>query len=219
MHGGSEWPGIGVDKNGNVLIPANNIAWVSRLRDPEKFKFKIYLKDILVSGLNLFTLDFSIFKKNAKNITKNFKKIINYNKVDIEKYKRFVANDGVPLNSPPWGTITLINLINKEKKWTIPHGKYPQLKEFKKKTGSEVFGCPVIVGEIFFVSGTRDKTIYAYDINNGEIIWEDKLPFISYGCPIIASYENNHYLIIDSSGGRKFKKEGYGDAVVSYKLK
>ncbi len=219
MHGGSEWPGIGVDKNGNVLIPANNIAWVSRLRDPEEFKFKDHLKDILFSGLNLFTTDFSIFKKNAKNIIQNFKKITNYKKVDIEKYKRFEANDGVPLNSPPWGTITLINLINSEKKWSIPHGSYPQLKEFKKKTGSEVFGCPVIVGEIFFVSGTRDKTIYAYDMNNGEIIWEDKLPFISYGCPILASYENNHYLIINSSGGRKFKKKGYGDAVVSYKLK
>ena len=219
MHGGSEWPGIGVDKNGNVVIPANNIAWVSRLKNPKEFEFKKHFKDILISSFNLFTLDFSSFKKNAKNIVKNFKKIINYKKVDIEKYKRFIAKDGVPLNSPPWGTVTLINLINEEKKWTKPHGKYPQLKNIKKKTGSEVFGCPVIVGEVFFISGTRDKIIYAYDINNGEIIWKDNLPFISYGCPIVANYQNNYYLVINSSGGRKFNKSGYGDAVVTYKLK
>lgn len=219
MHGGSEWPGIGVDKNGNVIIPANNIAWISRLKNPEEFKFKNHFKDILVSSFNLFTLDFSIFKKNVKNIMKNFKKIINYNKVDIEKYRRFIAKDGVPLNSPPWGTVTSINLIDKEKKWTKPHGKYPQLENVTTKTGSEVFGCPVIVGEVFFISGTRDKLIYAYDINNGEIIWKDDLPFISYGCPIIATYENNHYLVIDSSGGRNFKKNEVGDAIVAYKLK
>ena len=77
----------------------------------------------------------------------------------------------------------------------------------------------MIVGEVFFISGTRDKIIYAYNINNGEIIWKDNLPFISYGCPILANYENNYYLVINSSGGRKFNKSGYGDAVVTYKLK
>ena len=50
-------------------------------------------------------------------------------------------------------------------------------------------------------------------------MWEDKLPFISYGCPIIATYKNNHYLIINASGGRKFTDEQYGDVILSYKLK
>ena len=63
------------------------------------------------------------------------------------------------------------------------------------------------------------KNIYAYDLKNGNLLWEDELPFISYGCPIIASYEGSFYLIIDASGGRKFIKEGYGDAIVAYKLK
>ena len=40
MHGGSEWPGIGVTPDGTVIIPSNNIAWVSKLRDPAEFDFK-----------------------------------------------------------------------------------------------------------------------------------------------------------------------------------
>ncbi len=219
MHGGSEWPGIGVDKKGNIIIPANNIAWMSKLNNPKEFKFRIYFKEILVSIFNLFTFDFIKFKQNAKNIIKNFKKIIYFNKLDIEKYKRFEAKDGVPLNSPPWGTVTLISLKDKEIKWTRPHGRYKQIKESNSETGSEVFGCPVIVGEVFFISGTRDKIIYAYDIKNGKILWKDQLPFISYGCPIIANNGNDNYLIIDSSGGRKFTDQEYGDAIVAYKLK
>ena len=160
------------------------------------------------------------FKQNAKKIIQNIKKIAFYNKLDIEKYKRFETKDGIPLNAPPWGTVTLIDLKNKVIKWTIPHGRYNQIKNKYKNTGSEVFGCPVVAGtEVFFISGTRDKTIYAYDLNNGNILWEDELPFISYGCPIIANYENSYYLIIDASGGRKFTDEGYGDAILSYKLK
>ena len=102
----------------------------------------------------------------------------------------------------------------------MPHGKYNLIKNRYSNTGAEVFGCPVIAGpEVIFISGTRDKNIYAYDLKNGNLLWEDELPFISYGCPIIASYEGSFYLIIDASGGRKFIKEGYGDAIVAYKLK
>ena len=220
MHGGSEWPGIGVDIDGNVIIPASNIAWVSKLKDPKDFDFKLHINEILNSIFNLFTLDFIKFKQNSKKIIYSIKKIASYNKLDIEKYKRFETKDGIPLNAPPWGKVTVIDIKNKEMKWATPHGKYNQIKNKYKNTGSEVFGCPVIAGtEVFFISGTRDKTIYAYDLNHGKILWEDELPFISYGCPIIANYENSYYLIVDASGGRKFSKEGYGDAIVSYKLK
>ena len=220
MHGGSEWPGIGVDSNGNVVIPASNIAWVSKLKDPKDFDFKTHIKNIFFSSLNLFTLNFNEFKKNVKKIIKNFNQIINYKKLKIEKYQRFETKEGIPLNAPPWGTITLINLKDKKIKWSVPHGKYNLIKNRYSNTGAEVFGCPVIAGpEVIFISGTRDKNIYAYDLKNGNLLWEDELPFISYGCPIIASYEGSFYLIIDASGGRKFIKEGYGDAIVAYKLK
>lgn len=220
MHGGSEWPGIAADNGGQVIIPASNIAWMSKLKDPADFDFFFHFKKIFLSSLKLITFDFNKFKNNAKVIINSFNKIINFNKPGIEAYKKFESADGIPLNSPPWGTITLIDIKEKKIKWQVPHGNYPQLDIKYKNKGSEVFGCPAFIGkEVFFISGTRDKKIYAYDIKNGNILWKDDLPYIAYGCPIIVEFNQSVYLIIDASGGRKFTKEKMGDAIISYKLK
>ena len=103
---------------------------------------------------------------------------MNFRKLDIEKYERFESIDGVPLNSPPWGTITSFDIIKKRVNWQIAHGNYEQLKIPHKGLGSEIFGCP-----------------------------------------IIASFENKVYLIINASGGAKYEKFPQGDAVIAYQLK
>ena len=69
------------------------------------------------------------------------------------------------------------------------------------------------------MSGTRDQKIYAYSINSGSLLWEDDLPFVAYGCPIISKYKNNVYLVISASGGSKFRDTKQGDKIISYKLK
>ena len=220
FHGGNEWPGIAVTPNGDVIIPSNNIAWVSKLNDISKFNLLEEISKLIKTSITIFNLDYSIFKKNVKKTLAQFKKIINYKKIKIEKYQRFVNIDGIPLNSPPWGTLTSINIIDKKQNWQIPHGTYPNLDKKFKNTGSEVFGCPVILGKnIFFMSGTRDKKIYAYSINDGRLLWEDNLPFVSYGCPIISKYKNNVYLVINASGGAKFRDTEQGDKIITYKLK
>ena len=220
FHGGNEWPGIGVLPKGNVIIPGNNIAWVSKLKDPSQFDLSSEIYILFKSFFSIFNFDFKKFKQNVKKTLFQFKKIINYKKLNIEKYQRFVNNEGIPLNSPPWGTITSIDIFNKKKNWEIPHGSYPQLKSIYKNTGSEIFGCPVLAGnEIFFMSGTRDKKIYAYQNIDGKLLWEDELPFVSYGCPIISEYNGSFFLIINASGGSKFRDVEKGDKIVAYKLK
>jgi quinoprotein glucose dehydrogenase len=220
FHGGSEWPGIGVDRYGNVIVPANNIAWVSKLNNPNEFNFKNKIKKILFNLYNLGSGDLNNLKRNLKVVFIDLKAIMNYQKLDIEKYERFESVDGVPLNSPPWGTVTSFDIIKKRVNWQIAHGNYEQLKIPYKGLGSEIFGCPVIVGDdIFFISGTKDKKIRAYDLKVGQQLWEDDLSYIAYGCPIIASFENKVYLIINASGGAKYERFPQGDAVVAYQLK
>ena len=220
FHGGSEWPGIGIDKYGNVIVPANNIAWVSKLNNPNEFNFKDKIKKIIINLYNLASSDLTNLKRNLKVIFIDLKAIMNFRKLDIEKYERFESIDGVPLNSPPWGTITSIDIIKKRVNWQIAHGNYEQLKIPHKGLGSEIFGCPAIVGDdIFFISGTKDKKIRAYNLIDGQQLWEDDLPYIAYGCPIIASFENKVYLIINASGGAKYEKFPQGDAVIAYQLK
>ncbi len=69
------------------------------------------------------------------------------------------------------------------------------------------------------MSGARDKKIYAYSVNDGSLLWEDQLPFVAYGCPIIAKTKKNMYLIAIASGGAKFSNVKNRDVIVSYKLK
>ena len=68
------------------------------------------------------------------------------------------------------------------------------------------------------MSGTRDKKIYAYNIDDGSLVWEDTLPFVAYGCPIIAKYKKKIYLLISASGGSKFPDVEPGDAIIAYQL-
>ena len=220
FHGGNEWPGIAVLPKGDVLIPGNNIAWISKLKDPSEFNILEEVYILFKNSLSFFTFDFIKFKRNVKKTISQLKKILNYKKLNIEKYQRFVNDDGIPLNSPPWGTITSINIFDKKKNWQISHGHYPKLDKKYKNTGSEIFGCPVSAGEkIFFMSGTRDKKIYAYNTSNGKLLWEDELPFVAYGCPIIIKYKDSFFLIINSSGGSKFRDVENGDKVIAYRLK
>ena len=67
------------------------------------------------------------------------------------------------------------------------------------------------------MAGTDDQKIRAYSLESGIKIWEDDLPFSSYGSLIVATYENNQYLIVNSSGGTNFQTSP-GDAIVAYKL-
>ena len=90
MHGGSEWPGIGVTPDGTVIIPSNNIAWVSKLRDPAEFDFKNETNILFKNAFSVFTFDFKLFKSNVKKTLFQIKKIINYKQLKIEKYKRFI---------------------------------------------------------------------------------------------------------------------------------
>ena len=85
-------------------------------------------------------------------------------------------------------------------------------------TGAEIFGSPVILSHgIVFMAGTDDKKIRAYSLESGDKIWEDNLPFSSYGSLIVASYNDKQFLIVNASSGTNFNSK-LGDAIVAYEL-
>ncbi len=220
IHGGTQWPGIASTPEGLIIIPSNNIAYRVKLKNPNEFSFKHELRNLYKEILNLEFTNLNVFKKTLKKVIKRVKKIFNYNKPELEKWEKFVNSEGVPLNKPPWGILVAIDIINKKKKWIVPHGSYPLIDHIPldKPTGSEIFGSPVILSTgIIFMAGTDDKKIRAYDLENGNQIWEDKLPYSSYGSLIVANYENSQFLIVNSSSGSNFDSSS-GDAIVAYEL-
>ena len=211
MHGGTEWPFIASTTEAIIIVPSNNIAWVARLNNSY---FDQYL-DLIKEIFNFNFYDFSLYLKRIKRISL---KIIDYNQNDIQAYKKFESDDGIPLNAPPWGTLTAIDVKNKKKLWSVPHGSYPLLNDKFLNTGSEIFGSPVIAGNVIFISGTLDKKIVAYDLYSGKKIWSDELPFVSYGNLLLVKYNSYNYLIVNSTGGSKMPRANKGDAIVAYRL-
>ena len=218
IHGGTQWPGIAATPDGTVIIPSNNIAYKVKLKNPEDFSFKKEFRALMSDILSFRLNNFSIFKNSVKKILKRINKILDHKKPNIEGWNKFVNLDGIPLNSPPWGIIAAIDIKNKKKNWIIPHGSYTKLKDKELNTGSEIFGSPVILSTgIIFMAGTDDKKIRAYSLENGEKIWEDDLPFSSYGSLVIANYQDKQYLIVNSSSGTNFNTSS-GDAIIAYEL-
>jgi quinoprotein glucose dehydrogenase len=218
IHGGTQWPGIAATPEGIVIIPSNNIAYKVKLKDPKDFSFKKEFRALMSDVLNIRLDSFFTFKSSVKKILKRINKILNYKKPNIEGWNKFENLDGIPLNSPPWGVLAAIDIKNKKKKWIVPHGSYTKLIDKELNTGSEIFGSPVILSTgIIFMAGTDDKKIRAYSLENGEKIWEDNLPFSSYGSLIVANYHDKQFLIVNASSGTNFNSRP-GDAIIAYQL-
>ena len=218
IHGGTQWPGIASTPTGIIIIPSNNIAYRVKLKDPDDFNLKKEFKNMVLDILNIEFKSFKLFKSSVKKILKRIKLILNYKKPNIEGWTKFENDDGIPLNEPPWGVLAAIDIKNKKKKWVIPHGSYPVLQNIGFETGSEIFGSPVILSSgIIFMSGTDDQKIRAYSLEEGKLIWEDNLPYSSYGSLIIGEYNKRQFLIVNTSSGTNFNSSP-GDAIIAYEL-
>jgi quinoprotein glucose dehydrogenase len=108
-------------------------------------------------------------------------------------------SNGMTAVGPPWSQLTAYDLNTGEIKWQVPDGGVTP------PPGSNVTippdsgahmprGGPLVTaGGLVFVATASDRTIRAYDRDNGKVVWKTDLPTGSEGVP--ASYE---------VGGRQF---------------
>ena len=78
MHGGTEWPFIAATSKGIVVVPSNNIAWVSRLNDS-------YYEQYLNLIYEIFNFKFHNFLHYLKRIKRIAHKILDYDGNEIEE--------------------------------------------------------------------------------------------------------------------------------------
>jgi quinoprotein glucose dehydrogenase len=126
-------------------------------------------------------------------------------KYTMDGYNKFLDPDGYPAVTPPWGTLSAINLDNGEYVWKVPFGEYPELvAQGVKDTGAENHGGGIVTaGGLFFIAASaHDKKFRAYDKKTGKILWETVLPF--GGNATIAMYElkGKQYVVVPCGGGR-----------------
>jgi quinoprotein glucose dehydrogenase len=127
--------------------------------------------------------------------------------------------DGYPPITPPWGTLSAVDLNAGTIRWTIPLGEYPELvAKGIRNTGSDNYGGPIVTaGGLVFIGATNfDKKFRAYDKLTGRLLWETVLPAAGNATPSTYTVNGRQYVVIVCGGGKNGAPSG--SSIVAFAL-
>jgi len=122
---------------------------------------------------------------------------------------------GLPCTTPPWGTLSALNLNSGQKLWDVPLGTMIA----GQKTGSVNLGGPIVTaGGLVFTAATTDPFLRAFDSSTGRELWKGELPAPAEATPMTYSVRGKQYVVI-SAGGHGLLGTQLGDSVVAFALR
>jgi quinoprotein glucose dehydrogenase len=125
-------------------------------------------------------------------------------------YNRWYDRNGYPINKPPWGTLTAINLHTGKHLWQVPLGEFASLIEKGiPPTGTDNYGGPLVTASgLIFIAATPDQKFRVFDAATGRLRWETKLSAAGYATPSTYSVKGRQYVVIACGGGKLRSKSG-----------
>ncbi len=196
--GGSNWGGIAVDQERQIMV-ANvmDLAWVVELI-PSKDYERVLDENP----------DLEVTPQTGTPYS-------------MVRYP-LLSSLGLPCTKPPWGTLAAIDLKTGDIMWQIPFGTVRDLAPLPLKINYGVpnLGGPIITKSgLIIIAASLDNYIRAFDIYTGEKVWEDRLPAGGQATPMTyrINAESKQYVVIAAGGhGRAGTK--LGDYVIAYSL-
>ena len=138
---------------------------------------------------------------------------------------RFLSQLGIPCQKPPFGTMTAIDLKNREIAWQVPVGTVQDTGPMGIRMGLPIpIGMPTLgpslttqSGLVFF-AGTQDFYLRAFDSTTGKEIWKSRLPVGSQSGPMtyVSPKTGKQYVLINAGGARQSPDRG--DYIIAYAL-
>ena len=119
--------------------------------------------------------------------------------------------DGYPPITPPWGTLSAIDLNAGSIRWTIPFGEYPELvARGLSNTGSDNYGGPLVTaGGLVLIGATNfDRKFHAFDKLTGTLLWETMLPAAGSATPSTYTVNGRQFIVIACGGGKNGAPSG-----------
>ena len=136
----------------------------------------------------------------------------------LQAYEKFLDNKGYPAITPPWGSLTAIDLNTGEQRWRIALGEFKELTaKGIPPTGTENYGGPVVTaGGVLFIAATKDGMFRAFDKANGKLLWQTELPAGGFATPCTYEVAGRQYVAV-ACGGTKLGTKS-GDSYVAFAL-
>ena len=132
-------------------------------------------------------------------------------------YNKFLTKSGKPAISPPWGTLSAIDLNSGEEKWKVVLGNDTAFAG-RPQTGTENYGGPVITaGGLLLIAATKDGMFRAFNKRTGKLLWETELPYPGFATPSVYEINGKQFVVIACGGGKLHTPSG--DSYVAFALK
>ncbi len=110
--------------------------------------------------------------------------------------------NGMPVISPPWTSLTAYDLNTGEIRWRVPLGDVPQFAEKGiTGTGSHFPKVnPVVTAGGLIFTGSNDRKIRALDSSTGKTLWEYEAPAAIEGMPAVYESNGREYIVFCAAG-------------------
>jgi quinoprotein glucose dehydrogenase len=132
----------------------------------------------------------------------------------------FVSPIGLPCQPPPWGFVAGADLRSGLIAWKHKNGTVQDMSPVPVplELGVPGIGGPIITaGGVAFLAATVDNYLRAYDLTNGEQLWQHRLPAGGQSTPMTYTVGERQY-VVHVAGGHGSIGTKAGDYVIAYAL-
>ena len=128
---------------------------------------------------------------------------------------------GLPCQAPAWGYVAAVDLTNNEVIWKHKNGTVRDSSPVPIPLSMGVpslGGTFTTAGGVAFLSGTLDQYLRAYDVSNGKVLWEGRLPAGGQTTPMTYTGKDGKQYVLVMAGGHGSLGTKQGDYVMAFKL-
>ncbi len=132
----------------------------------------------------------------------------------------FLSPLAFPCKQPAWGYVSAVDLKTNEVVWKKRIGTVRDSSPVPLpfKMGMPMLGAPVsTAGNVFFIAATADNYLRAFNVSNGEKLWEARLPAGGQATPMTYEVNGRQYVVIAAGGHGSFGTK-LGDYIIAYAL-
>ncbi|NNU67155.1 MULTISPECIES: glucose/quinate/shikimate family membrane-bound PQQ-dependent dehydrogenase [Rhizobium] len=127
----------------------------------------------------------------------------------------------IPCQAPPWGYVAGVDLRTGKIAYMHKNGTVRDMTPLPLsfKVGVPGIGGPMLTkGGVAFLGAAVDNYLRAYDVTNGQELWQARLPAGGQATPMTYTTDDNKQYVVMVAGGHGSVGTKPGDYVIAYTL-